>query len=60
MKKADFHYDINNLIINGDREASMFPFAVGNIYSFSLSENLFAIRAEVIDGKDCLPKIHVL
>ena len=50
MKKADFHYD-NDLIINGDKESTMFPFAVGNIYSFTLSE--FANRAEVIDGLLC-------
>ena len=49
MKKADFQYDINDLIINGDKEATMFPFAVDNIYSFTLSERLFANRAEVID-----------
>ena len=53
MKKADFRYDINDLIINGDKEATMFPFAVGNIYSFTLSERLFANRAEVIDGLLC-------
>lgn len=53
MKKADFQYDINDLIINGDKEATMFPFAVGNIYSFTLSERLFANRAEVIDGILC-------
>ena len=53
MKKADFQYDINDLIINGDKEATMFPFAVGNIYSFTLSERLFANRAEVIDGLLC-------
>lgn len=52
MKKADFHYD-NDLIINGDKESTMFPFAVGNIYSFTLSERLFANRAEVIDGLLC-------
>ena len=53
MKKAEFQYDINDLIINGDKEATMFPFAVGNIYSFTLSEMLFANRAEVIDGLLC-------
>ena len=53
MKKADFQYDINDLIINGDKEATMFPFAVGNIYSFTLSERLFVNRAEVIDGILC-------
>lgn len=53
MKKAEFQYDINDLIINGDKEATMFPFAVGNIYSFTLSERLFANRAEVIDGLLC-------
>lgn len=53
MKKADFQYDINDLIINGDKESTMFPFAVGNIYSFTLSERLFANRAEVIDGILC-------
>ena len=53
MKKADFQYDINDLIINGDKEATMFPFAVGNIYSFTLSERLFANRAELIDGILC-------
>lgn len=37
MKKADFRYDINDLIINGDKESTMFPFAVGNIYSFVVS-----------------------
>lgn len=52
MKKADFHYD-NDLIINGDKESTMFPFAVGNIYSFTLSERSFANRAEVIDGLLC-------
>ena len=52
MKKADFHYD-NDLIINGDKESTMFPFAVGNIYSFTLSERLFANRAEVIYGLLC-------
>ena len=41
MKKNEFKYDINDLIINGDKEATMFPFAVGNIYSFTLSERLF-------------------
>ena len=50
MKNNEFKYDINDLIINGDKEATMFPFAVGNIYSFTLSERLFANRAEVIDG----------
>ena len=50
MKKNEFQYDINDLIINGDKEATMFPFAVGNIYSFTLSERLFVNRAEVIDG----------
>ena len=53
MKKAEFQYDINDLIINGNKEATMFPFAVGNIYSFTLSERLFANRAEVIDGILC-------
>ena len=53
MEKADFRYDINDLIINGDKEATMFPFAVGNIYSFTLSERLFVNRAEVIDGILC-------
>ena len=53
MKKNEFKYDINDLIINGDKEATMFPFAVGNIYSFTLSERLFANRAEVIDGILC-------
>ena len=53
MKKAEFQYDINDLIINGNKEATMFPFAVGNIYSFTLSERLFANRAEVIDGLLC-------
>lgn len=53
MKKNDFKYDINDLIINGDKESTMFPFAVGNIYSFTLSERLFANRAEVIDGILC-------
>ena len=53
MKKNEFQYDINDLIINGDKEATMFPFAVGNIYSFTLSERLFANRAEVIDGLLC-------
>ena len=53
MKKAEFQYDINDLIINGDKEATMFPFAVGNIYSFTLRERLFANRAEVIDGLLC-------
>lgn len=53
MKKNEFQYDINDLIINGDKEATMFPFAVGNIYSFTLSEMLFANRAEVIDGLLC-------
>ena len=53
MKKNEFQYDINDLIINGDKEATMFPFAVGNIYSFTLSERLFANRAEVIDGILC-------
>lgn len=53
MKKADFQYDIDDLIINGDKEATMFPFAVGNIYSFTLSERWFANRAEVIDGILC-------
>ena len=53
MKKADFQYDINDLIINGDKESTIFPFAVGNIYSFTLSERLFANRAEVIDGILC-------
>ena len=41
------------MIINGDKESTMFPFAVGNIYSFTLSERLFANRAEVIDGILC-------
>ena len=53
MKKAEFQYDINDLIINGNKEATMFPFAVGNIYSFTLSERLFVNRAEVIDGILC-------
>ena len=53
MKKNEFKYDINDLIINGDKESTMFPFAVGNIYSFTLSERLFANRAEVIDGILC-------
>ena len=53
MKKNEFQYDINDLIINGDKEATMFPFAVGNIYSFTLSERLFVNRAEVIDGILC-------
>lgn len=53
MKKNEFQYDINDLIINGDKEAMMFPFAVGNIYSFTLSERSFANRAEVIDGLLC-------
>ena len=53
MKKNEFQYDINDLIINGDKESTMFPFAVGNIYSFTLSERLFANRAEVIDGILC-------
>lgn len=52
MKKNEFQYD-NDLIINGDKEATMFPFAVGNIYSFTLSERSFANRAEVIDGILC-------
>ena len=53
MKKNEFKYDINDLIINGDKESTMFPFAVGNIYSFTLSERLFANRAEVIDDILC-------
>lgn len=53
MKKNEFQYDINDLIINCDKEATMFPFAVGNIYSFTLSERLFANRAELIDGILC-------
>lgn len=53
MKKNEFQYDKNDLINNGDKEATMFPFAVGNIYSFTLSERLFANRAEVIDGILC-------
>lgn len=53
MKKNELQYDINDLIINGDKEATMFPFAVGNIYSFTLSERLFVNRAEVIDGILC-------
>ena len=53
MKKNEFQYDINDLINNGDKEATMFPVAVGNIYSFTLSERLFANRAEVIDGILC-------
>ena len=53
MKKNEFKYDINDLIINGDKESTMFPFAVGNIYSFTLSERLFVNRAEVIDGILC-------
>ena len=53
MKKNEFKYDINDLIINGDKESTMFPFAVGNIYSFTLSERFFANRAEVIDGILC-------
>lgn len=53
MKKADFKYDIKDLIVNGDKEATMFPFTLGNIYRFTLSERLFANRAEVIDGILC-------
>ena len=53
MKKNEFQYDINDLIINGDKEATMFPFAVGNIYRCTLSEMLIANRAEVIDGRLC-------
>ena len=53
MKKNEFQYDINDLIINGEKESTMFPFAVGNIYSFTLSERSFVNRAEVIDGILC-------
>lgn len=55
MKKADFHYDLPSLISREylDKEATMFPFAVGNIYSFTLSDNLFHNKTSVIDGIPC-------
>ncbi len=55
MKKSDFKYDISDLIAKSDveKEATMFPFAVGNEYHFILSESLFSNRAELIDGVLC-------
>lgn len=55
MKKSDFKYDISDLIAKSDveKEATMFPFAVGNEYHFTLSESLFSNRVELIDGVLC-------
>ena len=55
MKKSDFKYDISALIAKSDveKEATMFPFSVGNEYNFTLSERLFRNRTEFIDGVLC-------
>lgn len=53
MKKAEFQYDLNDLVVDGDKESTIFPFVEGNIYHFTKSNSLFANRAEIIDGILC-------
>ena len=37
----------------GDNGCPMFPFTEGDVYNFTLSENLFRKRSEIIDGIPC-------
>lgn len=52
MKKADFKIETVD-IVNGDNEATIFPFTEGATYHFTLSKELLRNRAEYIDGIFC-------
>lgn len=53
MKKVDFKFETDAIIVNGDNESAIFPFTKGEIYHFTLSKDLLRNRAEYIDGILC-------
>lgn len=53
MKKAEFKFENDIVIVNGENESTIFPFTEGETYHFTLSKDLLRNRAEFIDDILC-------
>ena len=53
MKKAEFKFETDAVVVNGDSETTIFPFSEGETYHFTLSKDILRNRAEYIDDILC-------